>query len=126
MVFEDEEDEGGEQMDSDEPTIDLNIDVSRIADHRAYGELWKRMGRIEIRMVEKHEECKHNLGDIFVYEDPYRKPEKVCPALLHVLDLYTWRVALGFPSWNGEDRKVFRIHCPDPKGTVWEMRKVVE
>ncbi len=112
-------------MNDDEGVIDLNIDVSRIADHRAYGELWKRIGRIEIRMVEKHEECKHDLGDVFVYEDPYRKPEKVCAALLHVLDLYTWRIALGFPSWNGEDRRVHRIHCPDPLGTVWEMRKIV-
>jgi len=104
--------------------IDLNIDVSRIRDHQEYGELWKRIGKIEIRMVEKHEECEHNLGDAFVYEDPYKKPDNVCTALLHVLDLYTWRVALGFPSWNSGDRKVFRIHCPDPKGTVWEMRKI--
>ncbi|MFH1179277.1 MAG: hypothetical protein V1710_02845, partial [Candidatus Bathyarchaeota archaeon] len=40
-----------------------------------------------------------------LYEDPYRKPEGVCPALLHVLDLYAWRTALGFPSWGPMDRK---------------------
>lgn len=106
--------------------IDLNIDVSQIHNHQEYGELWKRIGKIEIRMVEKHEECKHNIGDTFVYETPYKKPENVCTAILHVLDLYTWRVALGFPSWNSENRKVFKIHCPDPKGTVWEMRKIIE
>jgi hypothetical protein len=44
--------------------------------------------------------------------------------LLHVLDLYVWRAALGFPSWNRENRKVFKLHCPDAKGTVWEMRKI--
>jgi hypothetical protein len=41
-----------------------------------------------------------------------------------VLELYLWRSALGFPSWNEEDRGVFQIHCPDKKGTVWEMKKI--
>lgn len=111
---------------SDEETLDLNIDASRIGNHQQYREVWKRIGKIEIRMVEKNEECRHNLGDTFIYEDPYAKPPGVCEALLHVLDLYTWRTALGFPSWNPDNRKVFKIHCPDPKGTVWEMRKIAE
>ncbi len=110
-------------MKDDDGTFDLGIDVTKIASHADYRELWKRIGRIEIRMVEKHEECRHDLGDTFVYENPYRRPDGVCEALLHVLDLYTWRAAFGFPSWNAADRKAFRIHCPDPKGTVWEMRK---
>jgi uncharacterized repeat protein (TIGR04076 family) len=104
--------------------IDLNVNVSQIHNNQEYMDLWKKIGKIEIRMVEQHEECKHKLGDIFVYETPYQKPTGVCTALLHVLDLYTWRVALGFPSWNSDDRKIHRLHCPDPKGTVWEMRKV--
>ena len=106
--------------------LDLNIDVTTIKDHEDYRGLWKRFGRIEIKMVEKYEQCKHCVGDTFYYDDPYSKPQGVCNALLHVLDLYTWRVALGFPSWNAENRKVFKLHCPDPKGTVWEMRKVIE
>jgi len=107
-----------------EELIDLNIDVSQIHNNQEYLDLWKKIGKIEIRMAEQHEECKHKLGDIFVYENPYQKPAGVCTALLHVLDLYTWRVALGFPSWNSDDRKIHKLHCPDPKGTVWEMRKV--
>ena len=87
-----------------------------------YKALWKQLG-IEIRMVEKHGKCEHALGDTFRYESPYKKPQGVCNALLHVLDLYTWRVVLGFPSWESDDRGVFRIHCPSKKGTVWEMRK---
>jgi uncharacterized repeat protein (TIGR04076 family) len=106
--------------------IDLNIDVGAVRNHDDYRALWKKIGRIEIRMVEKHEECRHKLDDVFIYEDPYNRPAGVCSALLHVLDLYVWRVALGFPSWNGEDRKVHKIHCSDPKGTVWEMRKIAE
>ena len=33
-------------MDHDD-VIDLNIDVSRIIDHKEYGKLWKRMGKIK-------------------------------------------------------------------------------
>ena len=110
-------------MDHDK-NIDLNIDMDAIKNHKDYQELWTRIGRIEITMVEKNEECRHNLGDTFIYENPYKKPEGVCGALLHVLDLYIWRVAFGFPSWNSGNRRVFRLHCPDPKGTVWEMRKI--
>jgi uncharacterized repeat protein (TIGR04076 family) len=110
-------------MGHDEP-IDLNLDMSRIDSHEEYIRIWQRLGKIEIVMVEKHEECRHALGDVFVYENPYQKPAGVCEALLHVLDLYTWRVALGFPSWNSENRRVFKLHCPDPKGTVWEVRKL--
>ncbi|TAL33135.1 MAG: hypothetical protein EPN93_13945 [Spirochaetes bacterium] len=109
---------------NEQQNIDLNLDFSAIRDHADYQDLWKRIGKIRITMVGQHEECRHALGDSFEYENPYKKPEGVCNALLHVLDLYTWRVALGFPSWNGADRRVHRIHCPDAKGTVWEMRKV--
>jgi uncharacterized repeat protein (TIGR04076 family) len=107
-------------------SIDLNVDLSKIKNHEDYRGVWQRLGKIEIKMVEKHEECRHNLGDTFQYENPYKRPKDVCEALLHVLDLYVWRAALGFPSWNSENRKVFKLHCPDPKGTVWEMRKIKE
>ena len=107
-----------------EETINFGIDISKIKNHSDYKKLWSKIGKIEIKMVKKNEECKHNLGDTFIYENPYKKPKNACAALLHVLDLYTWRVALGFPSWNSTNRKVFKIHCPDPKGTVWEMRKI--
>lgn len=104
--------------------LDLNIDASRIRTHEEYSEIWRKIGKIQIKMIEKHEDCKHNIGDIFIYENPYKKPEGVCTALLHVLELYTWRVSLGFPSWNVENRKVYKIHCPDAKGTIWEMEKI--
>lgn len=104
--------------------IDLNINIENIHNHQQYRELWGKIGKIEIRCVEKNEECKHGVGDTFFYENPYKKPTGACEALLHVIDLYTWRVALGFPSWNGENRKIFKVHCPDPKGTVWEIKKI--
>lgn len=88
-----------------------------------YEKHWKDMGKIEIKMVKKSGKCRHKLGERHVYASPYDKPQKVCNALLHVLDLYTWRVVLDFPSWEADDSKVFRIHCPAKNGTVWEMRK---
>ncbi len=102
--------------------VDLGIDVEGMTDDD-YHELWTKMGRIQIKLVEKIGKCSHELGDTYYYADPYHKPEGVCAALLHVLDLYTWRVAMGFPSWDA-DRKAHMIHCPAKKGTVWEIRKV--
>lgn len=85
---------------------------------------WNELCLIEVTMVEKAGKCMHDLGDRFVYKTPYNKPEGLCNALTHVLDLYTWRVTLGFPSWEEDDEDVHRIHCPSKTGTVWEMRAV--
>lgn len=108
----------------DKNFIKLNIDHNKIKDYNDYKEIWNNLPEIEIEMIEKHEECKHNIGDKFVYKNPYKKPENVCTALLHVIDLYIWRITLGFPSWNSENRQIYKIHCPDPKGTVWTLKQV--
>ena len=89
-----------------------------------YQKRWQATGSLQIKMIEKTGTCRYKLGQTFYYKTPYKKPRNACNALLHVLDLYTWRVALGFPSWEADDRSVFRIHCPSKKGTVWELRKV--
>ena len=107
----------------DQNKISLSLDIHNLSDTE-YRKLWDNLHKVEIRLVEKIGECKHNVGDIYVYDTPYKRPSGVCYALLHVLDLYTWRVALGYPSWNAEDRSVYRIHCPDRTGTVWEMSRI--
>ena len=104
--------------------ICLNIDLSSPMPREAYLKHWAKLSKIEIRLVEKLGDCKHNLGDVYYYENPYKRPESVCFALLHVFELYTWRIVLGFPSWNDKDPGVYRIHCPDHTGTIWEMRRV--
>lgn len=88
-----------------------------------YGRRWSELGPIEVRMIERYGKCKHEVGDAFRYDHPYNAPQGICHALLHVLDLYVWRVAMGFPSWEDDDRGVYRIHCPSKTGAVWEMRK---
>ncbi len=102
--------------------IGFPLDIQNLSDAE-YRKLWDRC-KIEIRLVEKIGECRHNLGEVHIYDTPYKRPPDVCYALLHVLDLYTWRVVLAYPSWNAEDRRVYRIHCPDRTGTVWEMRRI--
>jgi uncharacterized repeat protein (TIGR04076 family) len=104
--------------------LDLNINLGSSMAREDYFKNWESLYKIEIKLAEKVGECKHNAGDVFYYENPYKRPENVCFALLHVLDLYTWRVTFGFPSWNEKARDVFRIHCPDHTGTIWEMRRV--
>jgi len=104
--------------------IKLDLDTQNMTDED-YRKLWDGLGKIELRCVEKIGQCRHNVGDTFFYDKmPYRVPEGVCYALRHVMELYTWRIALGFPSWNAGDRDVYRIHCPDRTGTVWEARRV--
>lgn len=102
----------------------LDLDIGSVHDYESYRELWKELDPIEVRCVEKNETCRHAVGDSFVYETPYKRPAGLCDALMHVFELYLWRTTLGFPSWNEEDPKTYRIHCPDAKGTVWEMRKL--
>ncbi len=103
--------------------LDLNIDMGKIKDPEEYKKFWKSFSAVEIKMVEKNEVCKHSLGDIFIYESPLKRPEHICDALLHVIDRYILRVMLGVPSWY-DDPRVYKIHCPDAKGTVWELRKI--
>jgi len=102
----------------------LNPDISKLSDAE-YRKLWEGL-KIEIKMVEKNGECKNGLGDTFIFASPYKRPENVCFALLHVMDLYSWRAVLGYPSWNAENREVYSIHCPDATGTVWEMSRLAK
>ena len=103
----------------------LSNDLLKTND-RQYKDLWKKLGPIEIKLIKKSEACRHKVGEKHYYKNPYARPKNVCSALLHVLDLYTWRVALGFPSWESKDRSVFKIHCPSKNGTVWEMKKFLK
>ncbi len=101
----------------------LNLDTANMTD-KDYHQFTRGLGKIQIKLVEKIGQCPHQLGETHTYAIPYQKPEKVCYALQHVLELYNWRVALGVPSWNDGDREVYRVHCPDRSGTVWEMQRI--
>ena len=72
-----------------------------------YLQKWDDLPQVQVRMVEKTGRCEHELGDTFEYTTPYDKPAGLCNALMHMLDLYTWRVSLGFPSWEEDDESVY-------------------
>ena len=107
---------------SDQLHVDLGVDFGAIHSYEDYKRVWRSLCPIQATMVEQHEECQHNVGETFHYENHYDKPQGICSALHHVLQLYLWRVSVGFPSWE-DDPAVYRIHCPDKKGTVWELKR---
>ena len=102
--------------------LDLDIDVEAIRSYEDYQAVWGKLAAVQARMIEKNEQCRHDIGDRFVYDNHYHKPAGICSALHHVFQLYIWRVSIGFPSWE-DDPAVYRIHCPDKKGTVWELKR---
>jgi len=108
----------------DKEQLQLNIDPDEIRSRSDYEEVWTRITPVEAVNISTNEKCKHAEGDTFIYENHYDKPEGICSALHHVFQLYVWRASLGFPSWEPDDPRVYRIHCPAKKGTVWELRKV--
>jgi len=101
----------------------LKIDMQNFTD-ADYHEFTRNLGKIEIKCIEKHGQCPHDVGDTFIYAIPYQQPQGLCYALKHVLELYNWRVALGVPFWDAGNREVYRVHCPDRTGTVWEMKRI--
>jgi len=103
--------------------LQLNVDPSDIHSYSDYQKVWKRMAPVKVTMIEQNEKCEHELGEAFVYENHYDKPNGICSALHHVLQLYLWRAAVGFPSWERDDHGIYRIHCPARKGTVWELKR---
>ncbi len=104
--------------------LQLNIDPDEIQSRGDYKALWKRIPPVEAKNCSENKHCTHREGDSFTYRNHYDRPHGICKALHHVLQLYVWRAALGFPSWEPDDPTVYRIHCPAKVGTVWELRRV--
>lgn len=99
----------------------LNLDMS-IMTSKDYHQFTRGLGKIQIKLLEKIGQCPHR--ETHTYAIPSQKPEKVRDAPAYFLEQYNWRVALGVLSWNNSDREVYRVHCPDHRGTVWETRRI--
>ena len=87
-------------------------------------EAWESTGPLELRMTQRIGACTHADGTTFVFANPYELPAELCSAMAIIARGYTWRAALGFPSWEADDPTVYRLHCPSKTGTVWELRKL--
>ena len=109
---------------ADAERIQVNVDLSEIRTRSDYRKVWAGIPAVEAINISDNESCQHAEGVRFFYRNHYDKPDGICTALHHVFQLYVWRAALGFPSWEPDDPSVFRIHCPAKKGTVWELRRV--
>ena len=108
---------------NDEQCLELNINPDDIQSDSEYKQVWKRFAPVAATMITENEKCQHSLGDAFVYKNHYDRPQGICVALHHVLQLYIWRASVGFPSWEPDDHRVYRIHCPAKKGMVCELKR---
>ena len=87
------------------------------------GEAWDAAGPLSVRVIEKTGRCRHEVGDVFEYRDPYARPDGLCHAAAAALEPYLWRSALGFPSWEPGEPETYRIHCPSRTGIVLELAR---
>jgi uncharacterized repeat protein (TIGR04076 family) len=111
---------------NDAEWLQLNINADDIKSRSDYKQIWARIPPVKITNLVENEKCQHRLGDTFVFKNHYDKPNGICSALHHVLQLYVWRASLGFPSWEPDNPRVYRIHCPAKKGTVWEVERCID
>jgi len=111
---------------NDAEWLQLNINADDIKFRSDYKQIWARIPPVKITNLVENEKCQHRLGDTFVFKNHYDKLNGICSALHHVLQLYVWRASLGFPSWEPDNPRVYRIHCPAKKGTVWEVERCID
>ena len=43
--------------------LNLDIDFNEVKLHTGYKEIWKRFSPVKVKMIEKNEDCLHNLSD---------------------------------------------------------------
>ena len=82
--------------------------------------------KVRITCEEKLGKCRHNVGDTFVYTKPTGYVVELCSGIQEPARPFVTRCAAGVPSWEGDDRSIYRIHCISKKGTVWRLEKFTE
>ncbi len=87
-------------------------------------EFWRT--KIRITCVEKLGVCEHDVGDTYVYEGPTSYIPELCSGIQDPARPYVGYCALGLPSWESDDKTIYRIHCISKKGTVWMIERPTE
>ncbi len=82
---------------------------------------WKT--KVKITCVEKNGKCEHNVGDSYVYDNPMAYIKGLCLGIQDPARPFVSHTASGVPSWEADDKSIYRIHCISKKGTVWEIKK---
>ena len=85
-------------------------------------DFWKSM--IRITCIEKTGKCKHEVGDTFVYKHALDYPVGLCSGIQEPARVNVLACQAGVPSWEADDRSIYRIHCMSKKGTVWRIERI--
>ncbi len=85
-------------------------------------DFWKT--KVRITCVEKLGKCHHDVGDTFVVGHPMAYVDGLCFGAFDPARPYISHCAAGFPSWEGDDKSIYRIHCISKKGTVWKLERI--
>ena len=86
------------------------------------GDFWKT--KIRITCEEKLGKCQHEIGDSFVYSQPFDYIKELCTGIQEPARVWVSHCAAGTPSWESDDSSIYRIHCISKKGTVWRLEKI--
>ena len=82
--------------------------------------------KVRITCEEKLGKCHHNVGDTYVYPNPMAYIQELCLGIQDPARPWVSHCASGNPSWEGDDKSIYRIHCISKKGTVWRIEKITE
>ena len=79
--------------------------------------------KVRITCEEKLGKCHYNVGDTYVYDNPMAYIQDLCVGIQDPARPWVSQCAAGTPSWEGDDKSIYRIHCISKKGTVWRIEK---
>jgi uncharacterized repeat protein (TIGR04076 family) len=85
---------------------------------------WKT--KVRISCEEKLGKCQHNKGDTYIFEQPMAYIPDLCMGIQDSARPYVAQCAAGIPSWEGDNKEIYRIHCISKKGTVWRLERINE
>jgi len=82
--------------------------------------------KVRITCESKHGVCEHDVGDSYVIEHVQDYVKGLCSGIQDPARPYAVYCALGMPSWEGDDKSIYRIHCISKLGTVWRLERIPE
>jgi len=80
--------------------------------------------KVRITCESKHGVCEHNVGDTYVFEHIQDYVKGLCSGIQDPARPYAAYCALGQPSWESDDKSIYRIHCISKKGTIWKLEGI--
>jgi len=80
--------------------------------------------KVRITCESKHGVCEHNVGDTYVFEHIQDYVKGLCNGIQDPARPYAEYCAIGQPSWEADDKSIYRIHCVSKKGTVWKLERI--